>query len=126
VGVPEVVEVGLTVEDDGGVVVIPELVTTIVELVTTMMDVELGLMVELVTIAVETGADVELLVTPFGAQLMMVLVSRVTAALSATNEPVLVTPVVTVMAVLARITPLKVVPVPKVAELPIRKMTLHA
>jgi len=146
VGVLEVVELGLTVEDDRRVVVVRELVTTIVELVTTMVDLELvamvvetgaevelvaivvetGADVELVAIVVETGADVELLVTGPEAHPMILLVSRVTAALSAINEPVLVTPVVTVMAVLARITPLKVVPVPKVAELPIRKMTLHA
>jgi hypothetical protein len=120
VGVPEVDEVGLTVEDVGGVVVVPEVVTTIVVLVTTTMDEVLLAMV------VETGVDVELVVTGPEAQPIIVLLSRVTAAFSAINEPVLVTPVVTVMAVLARITPLKVVPVPKVAELPIRQKTLHA
>jgi uncharacterized protein len=120
VGVPEVDDVGLTVEDVGGVVVVPELVTSIVVLVTTEMD------EELLASVVETAVDVELVVTGPEAQPTIVLVSRVTAALSAINEPVLVTPVVTVMAVLARITPLKVVPVPKVAELPIRQKTLHA
>jgi hypothetical protein len=113
-------DVGLTVEDVGGVVVVPELVTSIVVLVTTEMD------EELLASVVETAVDVELVVTGPEAQPTIVLVSRVTAALSAINEPVLVTPVVTVMALLARITPLKVVPVPKVAELPIRQKTLHA
>lgn len=57
-------------------------------------------------------------VTGGGGQLEIVFVSRVTAALSATSDPTLDTPVVTVMAVLAKMTPMNWVPVPRVAELP--------
>jgi hypothetical protein len=71
------------------------------------------------------GASVE--VDPEGGlQALTVLVSKVTAAPSATNDPTLDTFVVTVMAVLARIIPLNFVPVPNVAELPTAKITLHA
>jgi len=57
---------------------------------------------------------------------VMVSVSRVTAPLRARTRPSMVTPVVTVMSVKARMLPRNVEPVPRVAELPTCQNTLQA
>jgi hypothetical protein len=57
---------------------------------------------------------------------VMVLVSNVTAAFRASTRPSTVAPVVTVIDVKARIDPLKLEAVPRVAELPTCQKTLQA
>ena len=57
--------------------------------------------------------------------LVMVSVSNVTAPFMACNRPSTVTPVVSVIEVKARMVPLKVEPVPSVAELPTCQKMLH-
>ncbi len=58
--------------------------------------------------------------------LVMTLLSRVTAPLRASSRPLTVVPVWAVIDVSARIVPTKVVFVPRVAELPTWKKTLQA
>ena len=59
-------------------------------------------------------------------EVVIVSVSSVTAPLRARTRPSTVTPVVTVMLVSAMIVPMKLEPVPSVAELPICQNTLQA
>jgi hypothetical protein len=72
-------------------------------------------------------AAVVVVVAVVAAQLGLVIVSvsRVTAPLRANTRPSTVVPVVTVMLVRAMIVPLKLEPVPSVAELPICQKTLQ-
>jgi hypothetical protein len=78
------------------------------------------------TTGVVAGAVVAVVAT--GAahdDLVIVSVSSVTAPFRASTRPSIVTPVVTVMLVSARIVPRKVEPVPSVAELPTCQKTLQ-
>src|SRR5207245_6048936 len=63
---------------------------------------------------------------PYGAGSVMVLVSKVTAAVRANSRPSTAAPVVTVMEANARMLPLNTEPVPRVAELPTCQNTLAA
>jgi hypothetical protein len=85
-----------------------------------LVDIDTVLMVavEMVADVLVTDAEEELLLTGVVLQVVTALVSKVTAACSAINDPTLDTPVVAVMAVLAKTTPINIVPVPNVAELP--------
>ena len=79
-------------------------------------------------VVVVVGATVVVVVVGGGAEQMgavMVLVSRVTAAVLASRRPSMVAPVVAVMAVEARIVPMNVEAVPSVAELPTSQKTLQ-
>ena len=63
---------------------------------------------------------------PVQSGFVIVFVSRVTAPFSANSLPFTVALVVAVMESLAMTVPTKLVPVPRVAELPTRQKTLHA
>ncbi|HKI17553.1 MAG TPA: hypothetical protein VKA15_06720, partial [Isosphaeraceae bacterium] len=71
-------------------------------------------------------AAVVVVVDVVQAAAVMVSSSRLTWPLRANTRPSTVTPVVTDAEVNARILPTKVLPVPKVAELPTCQNTLHA
>ncbi len=89
------------------------------------VDVDVKLVLEdIVVDSIELELEVDA-VAPQRPALLMWSVSNVTAALSATKEPLLEHPVVTVMAVRATTFPVKRVAVPIVAELPICQKILQ-
>jgi hypothetical protein len=107
-GVAVTVTVGVAVTVTVGVAVTVAVTVTVGVAVTVWVT---------VTVGVGVGAQSALLTT---------LVSRVTAPFRASSRPLTFAPVVAVMEVRARMLPLNVDPVPRVAELPTCQKTLQA
>lgn len=92
--------------------------------VVVVVGVPVGVVLE-VAVALVEGLAVAVLVAVLHTGRVMVLVSRVTAPLRASSRPATVAPVFALMDVRARMLPLNVVFVPRVAELPTCQNTLQ-